>query len=1305
MAADFYEIRTRVPKPGLIEVYPEFLVTKSKDLMIQGGEFYAIWDEEAQAWSRDIMQVQRLVDKDLYKEFETVKEKYGNSNHCVVRTMRDNSTKLWANFLLYVKNLSDNYTPFDQKLTFADTKPAKTDYSSKRLPYSIRKGDLSAYDELATTLYAPVERQKFEWAIGAVLAGETRQIQKFIVFHGPQGSGKSTIMDIIEKLFGGYQDEGGYCVKFDAKTLVNGSDQFSLDAFANSPLVALDHEAKLDKIEDNTTLNQIVSHDKLRINEKYRRAYPGQANCMLFMATNTPVKITDANSGVIRRLIDVEPSGELIKPEEHYVELVDKVNYELGAIAYHCLQVYKTLGRTYYSSYRPKRMMLRTNAFFNFMLDNMEYLKREDGINGDRIWALYKQWCIDSNIERTMKRFQVYSEAKNYFVTFKEFARVNGVTIRNHFQGLKMEKFCLEDSDEGKEMEAARVGWLKFAEQHSLLDDILADQPAQYFGKQMRKWENNTTKLRELDTSQTHMVQMPPALICIDFDKKNDKGEKDFELNREAAEKFPPTYAELSNGGQGIHSMYWYDGDPNDLSRLIEQDVEVKVQVGDFALRRRVSKCNDLPIAHISSGLPLKDKKVFNKKEIENEKHLRALIIKALKKEIEPFATKTSIDFIDKLLKDAQAAGVSYDLQDLDNAIYAFAANSSHNAEYCVNKYYQMELRWPKEVEEEPEVKVFIPEWQDDAPITFFDVEVFPNLFLVNYKPAGENKKCIRLINPKPSDMELLFNMKLVGFNCRGYDNFLLYACYLGYNNQQLYELSQDIIVNGNRCPFREALNISYTDVYDFSSKKQGLKKFEIELGIHHQELGLPWDQPVPEEMWAQVAEYCDNDVIATEAVFNARQADFTARKILAEIADMTVNDTTNQLTTKIIFGNDPEPQSQFVYPDLKKYFPEYRFEGGKSYYGEELIGEGGRVYAKPGAYRDVITYDVASMHPSSIIAENGFGKYTERFKQLMDIRIAIKHKDFDSARHMLDGKLAKYLDDPKMAKQLSGALKIAINSVYGLTAAKFPNKFKDPRNVDNWVAKRGALFMESLRLKVLEMGGEVVHIKTDSIKVVHPSSEISDFILKYGKEWGYNFEVEDIYDRICLVNDAVYVAKRSTEDPGWKEEKAIAEAEGKPEPTRWTATGAQFLKDKNPYVFKTLFSKEPIVFPDLCETRTVQTDMYLDMNEDLAEGEHKYRFVGKAGVFCPIKPGKGGGILYRKSTTGKYDSVAGTKGYRWLEAEEVARIKYEDNIDMDYFRALDDAAIETISKFTDFDTFVHSEDVSMPWTDKEKEI
>jgi hypothetical protein len=212
-------------------------------------------------------------------------------------------------------------------------------------------------------------------------------------------------------------------------------------------------------------------------------------------------------------------------------------------------------------------------------------------------------------------------------------------------------------------------------------------------------------------------------------------------------------------------------------------------------------------------------------------------------------------------------------------------------------------------------------EENEDAKLVFYDVEVFPNLFIVSWKLEGEGKPVVRMINPTSSEVEDLMRFRLVGFNCRRYDNHILYARLMGYTEERLYNLSQKIIAGSANCFFREAYNVSYTDVYDFASagNKKSLKKFEIELGIRHQELGLPWDQPVPEELWDKVAEYCDNDVLATEAVFNRLSADWTARRILADVAGLTVNDTTNALTTRIIFGADRNPQSQFNYRDLAK--------------------------------------------------------------------------------------------------------------------------------------------------------------------------------------------------------------------------------------------------------------------------------------------------------------------------------------------------------------------------------------------------
>ena len=57
----------------------------------------------------------------------------------------------------------------------------------------------------------------------------------------------------------------------------------------------------------------------------------------LFMASNKAVKISDAKSGIIRRLIDVRPSGNKL-PTKHYANLMTQIDFELGGIATHCIE-------------------------------------------------------------------------------------------------------------------------------------------------------------------------------------------------------------------------------------------------------------------------------------------------------------------------------------------------------------------------------------------------------------------------------------------------------------------------------------------------------------------------------------------------------------------------------------------------------------------------------------------------------------------------------------------------------------------------------------------------------------------------------------------------------------------------------------------------------------------------------------------------------------------------------------------------------------------------------------------------------
>ena len=1295
---DFVKITHRIDKNG-ITVFPKFIMCRSEDLMIRGRDFYACWNEETGLWETSEDYVINSIDILLQQYSQKMSEQNPDSNVkvCYMWDADSGSIDKWHKYVQ--KQCRDNYKQLDMTLIFADTPANKLDYATKRLPYALKDEEPEIWNEIVNTLYEPDEVKKIEWAIGAILTGDSKWIQKFIVFYGGPGTGKSTIINIMQLIFAGY-----YSV-FDARALGSSSDSFALEAFKSNPLVAIQHDGDLSRIEDNTRLNSIVSHEEITINEKFKAKYTNRIQAMLVMGTNKPVRITDAKSGITRRLIDICPSNRKI-PLSRYNFLMEQVRFEIGAIAKHCIDIYES-NKGAYDSYLPIAMIGATNDFYMFMEENYGYFKEHDECTLAWLWEEWKKFCDEANVSYPMKKRALKSEAKAYF---REFYERDG-HFYNLYRGFRTDRFKTYTNE--PESQTSDDGWLIFSEQPSLLDDILKDMPAQYTkedGTPKYKWDSCRTLLSSIRTNELHYVKVPENHIVIDFDLKDLSGIKSFEKNFAEALKWKPTYAELSKSGQGIHLHYIYDGDVSTLSRVYSPDIEIKVYTGNSSLRRLLSKCNNLPMAHLSQGdLPEKKEgsNMISFDGLKNEKMLRNMINKNLAKQYHS-STASSVQFIYKLLEDAYSQGMTYDVRDMRPAIMSFAAQSTHQSEKCLELVSKM--KWHSDdVEEANE------EFKDDTPIVFFDVEVFPNLFVVVWKRQGDKCKPMTLINPTPDEIQTICRFRLVGFNNRKYDNHILYARMHGYSNEELYNLSQKIINGEPNSMFGAAYNLSYTDIYDFSSKKQSLKKFEIELGIHHQELGLEWDNPVPRELWKTVADYCVNDVIATEAVFKAREADFLAREILAEIAGGTVNDTTNSLTTKLIFGKERHPQDEFQYRDLSQpvkeldptvrkfleeecglpipfdeksdlpYFEGYEYRNGVSTYKGFEVGEGGFVYSEPGAYKNVALLDVASEHPHSITTECLFGvRYTRAFKNLMDTRIMIKHEDFESAKQMFDGKLAKYLDDPAKSKMLAQALKIAINSVYGLTAAKFENPFRDLRNVDNIVAKRGALFMIDLLFAVQEKGFHVAHIKTDSIKIPDATPEIIQFVIDFGKKYGYTFEHEATYERMCLVNDAVYIARYSDGEHEFKlptGEKVM---------TDWTATGAQF---QVPFVFKTLFSKHNITFADMCETKNVKTAMYLDMDEDLSEGEHNYRFVGRTGLYCPVKEGSHGGRLVRKNGE-KYDAVVGTKGYRWLEAETVKNAGMEGCIDISYYAKLVDDAIETIKPHViDVNAFANGED------------
>lgn len=1309
--------------------------------MTRGGEFYAVYDESTGFWSTEKSRLYEMVDAQV-REF--ARNEKGDlyledtEHGAVIVEMADSSNTLDTQFDKFCRSMGNHWNNLDQKMIFANSEVKRNDYATKALDYPLQEGPTTYYEALTDVLYLPDEREKWEWAVGCIIAGDQRKIQKMLAFYGEPGTGKSTIIKniISELIFGGL--EMGYARPFDANILCGGND-FGTEFLENDSVLVYDEDAEMGMITVRSTLNKIIAHEPVRVNAKFKRPFITRPNCVIFVGSNEPIQLSP-NSGMKRRLIDVRPTGNLVS-HEVYDDCMEHIQFEKSGIAWRCLQTYKRLGKGYYDHYVAEDMLARTSPFHNFVIENVMELK--DGISLAKAYDLYLQYAEMCKFKNELVRYKFRDTLKLYFDTYED----------TKFSGFKWTKIGQEPPPVS---DISISSWLKFDKTVSLFDEAFKDMPAQYSnaeGNPRYKWEKVKTTLSDLDTSELHWVKVPGKLICIDFDIKDETGEKSFELNYEAASKFPPTYAELSKSGRGIHLHYIYTGgDPEELSRIYGNNVEVKVFTGNAALRRCLTKCNDIPIAEIASGLPFKEvkggKKMVDWKGYENENILRFMIIKNLQKEYHA-ATKPSVDYIFDLLDKAYASGASYDVRDLQNDVLVFAMNSTHQSDYCVNLVSKMKFCSSDILEKDSNIEDKVVD--EDAPIAIFDVEVSPSYkqyieyceknsipynvlllpkgvtkdtkahFLICWKLLGEDKTVQKMLDPNPDEVAKIFKYRLIGFNNRSYDNHMCWAASQGYTPEELYSLNTRIISEKDRsAKFGQAYNISYSDILDFASagNKKGLKKWEIELGIDHLEWDRPWYEPIPDERLTDWADYCSNDVVSEEKVFYHLQDDFEAREILAKLAGGTPNDTTNSLTIKLLTYGFDDPQSEYIYTDLSTIFPGYEYhpEGipkelystepgakipekrmGKSIYMGEDPSEGGFANCpKPGVYFNVGLFDVASMHPHSAIALKIFGEtITKRYENLVEARVAIKHikeigdESYEEAlrrmeaikegssvviKDILQGLSGKALKSK--CKAIANALKTAINSVYGLTSAKFDNKLRDPRNVDNIVAKYGALFMITLKHKLQDMGYTVVHIKTDSIKVANYDEKVEKFIMDFGKKYGYTFEKEAVYSKMCIVDDAQYIAYEVEAD-GEKLEKPF-----------WTATGAKFGgpmdKDHKPlgvrYLFKSLFSHEPIEFNDFPETKSVDDAAIYLVYPDGGE-----TFVGRVGSFVCVKPEYGGSLMRVKGES--RSAVTGTKDLYWAEANSVK--DFPERINLDYYRSQCDKAVETINKFYPFDEFV----------------
>ena len=1212
----------------------DFTYKRVKDLVVKGGEFTAFWN--GQRWSMLQDDLIETIDHELWRVYHIYSEKHPDAR-IKINLLNNESSGLMNRFQNYCKKQMSSDAQFNKHILFADYEPVRDDYSTYQLPYTPMQGPTTSFYELMNILYEPDELDKIMWCLGALFTGDIVSIEKFLFLYGPAGTGKGTVLKIINQLV------GEYAGVVDLKTLT-GSSEFSTADIKEVPLL-MDTDTDISKIQNEQNLLRLTSHEPVLVRKLYKQGYPVTFNGLLVTASNERYKVKNKDSGINRRAIVVHPSGNKV-PLHKYKDLMFNIGFEIPYIAQECINVYQELGMEYYQDEVDTAMIEWGDKVFSFVREHADIL--EKGITLKRAVEMYKSYLQDIDFSTTGARDKIKTDLPKYFDEFLNDTTDNGVRVRDFFRGFKY-SVAFPEHNKRKPVSHTKEPQILSLEvtEPNMLDVELKDYPAQYAsakGTPVKPWAEVQTTLKDLDPRKLHWVKMPKNHIVIDFDITDEDGNKNFEANLKAASVYPETYMETSKSGGGIHLHYYYDGDVDMLSRRISKDIELKVYDGEASLRRQFIASNGKEIARIGSGLPLKEVQVYG--DVENiiwtEKKLRKFVESCLNKEHHG-ATAPEVNFIHDVLNQAAETGVLYDLSDMRNKVRLFAMQSTNQSDKCLKLYINTPFSTMDKKEDPP---YYSSKIIDDKDITFFDIEVFKNVTIIAYKDNGveipqglldrmssvkyqpknaeqvvsflsdiyktldqkwlelHKEKFGIIYNPTPTQAEWLLKKNLVGFNNRDYDNHILYGIMMGDDTFKTYLRSQNIIGKVNEAKMAAAYGVSYADVYSFMTIKKSLKKWQIDLGIHHDELEFAWDEPLEIQHWLRAGSYCMNDVNSTDKLFNSDvgQENWIGHKIFCELTDLPPNTKTQKLAEKFLFDDDPEPQKQFNWYDLSTEFPGYTFEQFRkpqSLYLDEEPSEGGYVYSEPGIYKNVLYVDIKSMHPHSAIAMNYFGKYTPRYEAVVKSRLAVKSKDplkalepFEKLDPERAKRLKPYFEDEAKFKGLAFVMKIIVNIVYGMSSAKWPNKFKDPRNIDNCIAKRGALFMIQAKQGLQARGVKVVHVKTDSMKLVNYTQEDVDWLFDLARQYKYEFDTECVYEKMALVNKAVLIGKTTEEFGG-----------------EWEAVGAEFAQ---PYVFKTLFTDEYITREDLPILKSVQMSIFI--------GDE---FIGKNAEIYASKTGK----------------------------------------------------------------------------------
>lgn len=418
-------------------------------------------------------------------------------------------------------------------------------------------------------------------------------------------------------------------------------------------------------------------------------------------------------------------------------------------------------------------------------------------------------------------------------------------------------------------------------------------------------------------------------------------------------------------------------------------------------------------------------------------------------------------------------------------------------------------------------------------------------------------------------------NYTLIGYNNYGFDDHLVTAMLRGQSTTKVLKHIANSIIdsmrNNTKKPFINKRIHSLDCIQQIAVQPIGLKNIQANKGenIHEMNVAHDFAGVLSDEELVELTNYCISDVSSTIDVFNERQVYFQNKQMLVKLGNHEDERTAirwNSTTLSANLFGKLTPTlinfSEFKVPkDIVDYWEKYWFADKTPEpplwreFGNTMTFGFGGLHGVNDKYKiasDVLHIDVASMYPNLIINLDILGEYTQKYKDMLNRRIELKH--------------SKLPEDQAMQE----ALKLILNSIYGLLG----NKYSALYNFGGMrlVCFKGMEAIYNLAQRLSDYG-TIYQVNTDGVYFKPNQEGWSEVVDAFEEEFCLDLD-RDPYDKLIQrdVNNYIAVEKMGRD---WSDSKVKVKGTLKTHSNDWFYANNNFSIVTKAVIEKLVFDKD----------------------------------------------------------------------------------------------------------------------------------